>query len=50
MVFSYELIWSGDLAVDQFRGPVAGRVSGEYQQAAIHFFGASFRWGKQTGS
>jgi long-chain fatty acid transport protein len=50
MTFSYELVWSGDLAVDQFRGPVAGRVAGEYEQAAIHFLGASFRWGKQSAS
>lgn len=50
MVFSYELVWSGDLAVDQFRGPVAGRVAGDYEQVALHFFGASFRWTKQGGS
>jgi len=50
MVFSYELVWSGDLAVNQFRGPVAGRVAGDYEQVAMHFFSASFRWGKQGKS
>jgi len=50
MVFSYEIVWSGDLAVDQFRGPVAGRVAGDYEQVALHFFGASFRWGARGGA
>jgi long-chain fatty acid transport protein len=50
MTFSYELVWSGDLAVDQFRGPLSGRVAGEYEGAAIHFFGASFRWGQREAS
>jgi long-chain fatty acid transport protein len=50
MTFAYELLWSGDLSVDQFNGLLPGRVAGEYEGAAIHFFGASFRWGSGVGS
>jgi long-chain fatty acid transport protein len=50
MVFSYEVLWGGDLSVDQFRGPLAGRVAGDYEQTALHFFGASFRWGASGSS
>jgi len=32
---SYELAWSGDLDMDVERGPLAGRVSGSYDNAAI---------------
>lgn len=48
MTFSYELIWTGDLSVNQFRGLLSGRVAGEYESLAMHFFGASFRWGAQS--
>ncbi len=40
----YAFIWSGDLPVDQFRGPLAGRVSGEFADTMLHFFGASLEW------
>jgi long-chain fatty acid transport protein len=40
----YTFIWSGDLPVDQFRGPLAGRVSGEFAGTALHFFAASLEW------
>jgi len=36
--FGYELVWQGDLPVDVNRGPLAGRVSGEFVGTAIHFF------------
>lgn len=49
MTFSYELVGFGDLAVDQSRGPLSGRVAGDYEKAAMHFFGASFRWGSSRG-
>jgi long-chain fatty acid transport protein len=49
MTFSYEVVWSGDLSVDQERGARSGRVAGDYESAALHFFGASFRWGQQGG-
>ncbi len=34
--FGYELVWQGDLAVDVNRGPLAGQVSGEFGDTAIH--------------
>jgi long-chain fatty acid transport protein len=33
---AYELAWSGNLPVNVNRGPVAGTVSGEFKDAAIH--------------
>lgn len=42
----YELLWSGDLPVDQQRGTglVAGRVSGDYKDSAMHFFSVGAVW------
>jgi long-chain fatty acid transport protein len=34
--FAYELVWLSTLNVDQERGPLSGRVAGEYNSAAIH--------------
>ena len=34
--FAYELVWMGTLKVNQTRGPLAGTVAGEYDNAAIH--------------
>ena len=42
--FGYELKWAGDLQVDNNRGPLAGRVAGDYKNAALHFFGVTFHW------
>ena len=42
--FAYELIWLGTLNVDQERGPLAGRVAGEYNDAAIHAFQVALRY------
>ena len=42
---AYELAWAGTLAVDQERGPLSGRLAGAYNEAAMHFLGASLRWG-----
>ena len=42
--FAYELAWTGDLPVDQFRGPLAGRVSGVYESTAIHFLAFNLEW------
>jgi opacity protein-like surface antigen len=36
--FAYELTWLGTLKVNQTRGPLAGTVAGEYDNAAIHAF------------
>ena len=34
---AYELLWMGDLDMELNRGPLAGRVSGQYEDSAIHF-------------
>lgn len=36
--FGYEIIWQGDLDADVSRGPLSGRVSGEFGDTAIHAF------------
>ena len=41
---AYELPWAGDLSVDQQRGPLAGRVSGDYKDTAMHFFSVGAVW------
>ena len=38
---SYELIYNGDIKVDQERGALSGRIAGKYKDAMIHVFGAS---------
>jgi long-chain fatty acid transport protein len=43
--FSYELAWGGDMPVDQERGPLAGRVAGDFKNTALHFFGLTVTWG-----
>jgi long-chain fatty acid transport protein len=40
----YEFLWGGDLSVDQERGPLAGRVSGEYKDTAMHFLSVGAVW------
>ena len=45
--FSYEVAYSGDLSVDQNRGPLAGQVTGAYKDAMIHFFAFTTNWGSQ---
>lgn len=42
--FAYELVWSGDMPVDQFRGSLAGRVSGDFSNSAMHMFGTNLTW------
>lgn len=42
--FAYELVWMGTLNVDQFRGPLAGRVAGEYRNACIHAIQTTVRY------
>ncbi len=44
--FSYELAWAGDMPVDVNRGPLAGRVAGEYKYTALHFFALTVTWGE----
>ncbi|MFI4937548.1 MAG: OmpP1/FadL family transporter [Candidatus Berkiellales bacterium] len=40
----YELLWGGDLDMDQRRGPLTGRIAGEYQNVAFNFVGVNFIW------
>ena len=42
--FAYELVWMGDLPVDQMRGPLAGRVSGVFESSALHFLALNLEW------
>ena len=39
-----ELIWNGDLDVDQYRGPLAGRVSGTYENSYIMVLALNLKW------
>ena len=41
---AYEFIWSGDMSVNQERGPLAGRVSGEYRNTNMSFFALNLSW------
>lgn len=45
VALSYELACSGDLPVNQNRGPLAGAVVGQYPGAYLNFFQVSFIWG-----
>jgi hypothetical protein len=37
------LMWGGNLPMDVNRGPLAGRVAGEYPNAAIHVVSVTWR-------
>jgi long-chain fatty acid transport protein len=41
---AYELAWGGDLDVDVDRGPLAGRLSGSYENLAIHIISLNAEW------
>jgi long-chain fatty acid transport protein len=41
---AYEYAWGGDLPMDINRGPLAGRVSGEYTNTALHFINLALNW------
>jgi len=41
---AYEYAWGGDLPMDVNRGPLAGRVSGEYTNTAIHCINLALNW------
>jgi long-chain fatty acid transport protein len=41
---SYELAWSGDIDMTVDRGPLAGRVSGTYEDTSIHVFCLTAEW------
>ena len=40
----YTLLWSGDLDMDVNRGPLAGRVSGTYENASMNFINFYLNW------
>lgn len=41
---AYEFLWAGDMAMDQNRGPLAGRVSGEYSNTSMQFINLALNW------
>jgi long-chain fatty acid transport protein len=41
---AYEFVWSGDLAVDVNRGPLAGRVSGDYTNTSLQAINVALNW------
>lgn len=42
--FAYEYAFSPDLSLNQFRGPLAGRVSGEYSNPSVNIFALNMSW------
>jgi long-chain fatty acid transport protein len=42
--FGYTFLWSGDLDMDVNRGPLAGRVSGTYENVSMNFFNFYLNW------
>jgi long-chain fatty acid transport protein len=41
---AYGLLWMGSLDMQPSRGPLAGTVSGQYDDAAIHFISFNVNW------
>jgi len=41
---AYEYSFSPDLSVNQYSGPLAGRVSGEYSNPSAHFLALNLGW------
>jgi long-chain fatty acid transport protein len=40
----YTFLWSGDLDMDVNRGPLAGRVSGTYENTSMSFINFYLNW------
>jgi len=40
----YTFLWNGDLDMDVNRGPLAGRVSGTYENTSMNFFNFYLNW------
>jgi long-chain fatty acid transport protein len=40
----YTFLWSGDLDMDVDRGPLSGRVSGNYENTSMHFINLFLDW------
>ncbi|MCX5880359.1 MAG: OmpP1/FadL family transporter [Deltaproteobacteria bacterium] len=41
---AYEFIWGGDMSVDQYRGPLAGTVSGDFNSANFSVLALNIIW------
>jgi len=41
---AYQFAWLGDMPVDQRRGPLAGRVAGEFSDTTFNFFVLNLKW------
>jgi long-chain fatty acid transport protein len=41
---AYSLAWIGDMPVNQRRGPLAGRVAGEFNSSSLSFFALNLKW------
>ena len=41
---AYDLTYMGDLPVDQMRGPIAGRVAGDFADSMLHAFAIHVEW------
>jgi long-chain fatty acid transport protein len=41
---AYEFIWTGDMEMDVNRGPLAGRVSGEYDDTSLQVISLALNW------
>ena len=41
---AYTLAWAGRLPLDQTGGPLQGRVAGQYEGTALHFFAINLAW------
>ena len=41
---AYEIAWGGDMSVNQDRGPLAGRVAGDYNNTSFSFFALNLSW------
>jgi len=44
IAWAYEMLWAGDMDMDQNRGPLAGRIAGSYADTAMHFFNVNLTW------
>jgi long-chain fatty acid transport protein len=41
---AYEFLWGGDMSVDQERGPLVGRVAGEYSNTSMSIIALNLSW------
>jgi len=41
---AYQFAWLGDMPVDQQRGPLAGRVAGDFKNSNFSFFALNLKW------